>query len=311
MVNDLSQQRFRTVVLGNFDGLHKGHQKLIQLGKSIADQHGEELAVFTFRPQIQELRNPNFRYLLTAEQKKQKFEELQVQRIKTVPFDEKIASLSPEEFVQQILVDQMHANHIVVGFNYTFGHKGMGTSDLLVTLCAQHKIAVTVMQPCYEKDEIVSSSSIRQYLEQGDIEKANQLLGYPFTLQGEVIHGNQIGRMISFPTANIPIPEQQMLPKNGVYAVIVWIEEKSYFGILNIGYRPTVANGAQISIEVHLLGFHDDIYGKKIRVEVYYFLRQETKFPNLDALKFQLELDKQNALQLFQKNSCKIIGYPV
>ena len=319
-MNDLNQcadnqyrniEKFRTVVLGNFDGLHIGHQQLIQLGKTIAETHDEELAVFTFHPQIQELRNPEFRYLLTVEQKAQKFEQLQVQYIETIPFDETVAHLSPDEFVQKILLGHMRARHVVVGFNYTFGHNGAGNSELLTVLCAQYGIHVTVMQPCYIENEIVSSSAIRQYLQQGNIEKANELLGYVFTLYGEVVYGNQIGRTIGFPTANIPVPAQQILPANGVYAAMAEVEGVRYPGILNIGCRPTVANGSHISIEVHLMDFEQDIYGKKISISVCHFLRQEIKFSDLAELKSQLEKDKKNALQLFEKNTCKTCRYTV
>lgn len=299
------------MVLGNFDGLHIGHQQLIQLGRTIADLHDEELAVFTFHPQIQALRNPEFRYLLPVEQKQQKFEQMQVAYIKTMPFDETVAQLSPKAFVQQILVNEMCARHVVVGFNYTFGHKGAGTSELLTQLCAAYGIEVTVMQPCYAGDEVVSSSAIRHYLEQGRVEKANELLGYVFTLQGKVVHGNQIGRTIGFPTANIPVPAQQMIPANGVYAAIVTVDGRRHPGILNIGYRPTVANGPHISIEVHLMDFDKDIYGKEICIAVCHFLRHETKFSGLDALKAQLEKDKENALHLFQKNTCQTCSYDV
>lgn len=305
------QQMFRTVVLGNFDGLHIGHQELIRLGKAIADAHGEELAVFTFHPQIQALYNPEFCYLLSADQKQKKFAELQVQHVETVPFSETIASLSPEAFVKQILSERMHARHVVVGFNYTFGHKGAGTSELLIELCKAYGIEVTVMQPCYVDHEIVSSSAIRQYLQQGNIEKANELLGYVYTLQGEVVHGNQIGRTIGFPTANIPVPQQQMIPANGVYAAIATVDGIRYPGILNIGCRPTVANGSHISIEVHLMDFARDIYGKEISIAVCHFLRQESRFDGLDQLKAQLEKDKKNALQLFQENTCKTCRYHV
>ena len=304
-------EKFRTVVLGNFDGLHLGHQQLIQLGKSIADAHDEELAVFTFHPQIQELHNSEFRYLLAIDQKKQKFEQLQVQHIETVPFDETVAQLSPEAFVQQILAERMRARHAVVGFNYTFGYKGAGNSALLVELCAQYGIRVSEMQPCYAGTEIVSSSAIRQYLQQGNIEKANELLGYVFTLHGEVVYGNQIGRTIGFPTANIPVPMQQIIPANGVYAAMVELEGIRYPGILNIGCRPTVNNGSHISIEVHLMDFDKDIYGKRISIAVCHFLRQEARFSGLSELKAQLEKDKQNALQLFAKNTCKTCRYTV
>ena len=305
------RQMFRTVVLGNFDGLHIGHQKLIQLGKTIADANDEELAVFTFHPQIQELRNPEFSYLLSIEEKRKKFEKLQVDHIETVPFDEQIAALSPEAFVEQVLVDVLHARHVVVGFNYTFGHKGAGTSEILAELCKKYNIDVTVMQPCYVDDEVVSSSAIRQYLQDGAIEKANALLGDVFTLHGEVVHGNQIGRTIGFPTANIPVPKQQMIPANGVYAAIVTVDGNRYPGILNIGHRPTVANGSHISIEVHLMNFDNDIYGKEISIAVCHFLRKESKFDGLDQLKAQLEKDKQNAMHLFQENTCKTCSYHV
>ena len=159
------------------------------------------------------------------------------------------------------------------------------------------------MQPCYVDEEVVSSSAIRQYLQEGAIEKANALLGYIFTLQGEVVHGNQIGRTIGFPTANIPVPEQQMIPANGVYAAIATVDGKRYPGILNIGHRPTVANGSHISIEVHLMDFNQDIYGKEISIAVCHFLRKESRFSGLEQLKVQLEQDKQNALQLFQAPS--------
>lgn len=305
------REQFRTVVLGNFDGVHIGHQQLIQLGRTIADTHDEELAVFTFFPQIQAMHNPEFRYLLTAEEKQRKFKQLHVEHIETVSFDADVAQLSPEAFVEQILVQQMCARHVVVGFNYTFGHKGAGNSDLLISLCAQYGIEVSVMQPYYVENEIVSSSAIRQYLQQGNVEKANEMLGYVFTLQGTVVYGNQIGRTIGFPTANIPVPAQQMIPANGVYAAIAEVEGTRYPGILNIGCRPTVANGPNISIEVHLMDFDQDIYGKSISIAVCHYLRQETRFSGLDELKSQLEKDKENALQLFQKNTCKTCSYHV
>ena len=306
-----NRQQFCTVVLGNFDGVHIGHQKLIQLGRSIAEAHDETLAVFTFHPQIQEMRNPEFRYLLTAEQKLAHIQKLGVTQIETMPFDDAIAMLSPEAFVEQILVNRLRARHVVIGFNYTFGHKGVGTPLLLQELCQKHQIEVTIMQPCDVNGEVVSSSAIRTYLQEGNVEKANALLGYVFQLQGEVVYGNQIGRTIGFPTANIPVPAQQMIPANGVYAAMVTVEGMQYPGILNIGCRPTVANGSHISIEVHLMHFDGNLYGKEIQIAICHFLRLESRFAGLDALKEQLEKDKENALQLFEKNTCQTCSYHV
>ena len=223
-------QKYRTVVLGNFDGLHKGHQQLIRLGREIADQNGEELAVFTFYPQIQELFDPAFCYLLPEEKKAERLGQLGVDVLQTVPFDAQIAQLTPETFVKTILVEKMHAQHVVVGFNYTFGYQGAGNPEKLQELCSQYGISVTVMEPCCVDDEIVSSSTIRSYFKDGRIEKVNEMLGYVYTVSGVVCQGNQIGRTIGFPTANIMAPPKLLLPANGVYAALTKVDGVTYPG---------------------------------------------------------------------------------
>lgn len=293
-------QKYRTVVLGNFDGLHKGHQQLIRLGREIADQNGEELAVFTFYPQIQELFDPAFCYLLPEEKKAERLRQLGVDVLQTVPFDAQIARLTPEAFVKTILVERMHAQHVVVGFNYTFGYQGAGNPEKLQELCSQYGISVTVMEPCCVDDEIVSSSTIRSYLKDGRIEKVNEMLGYVYTVSGVVCQGNQIGRTIGFPTANIMAPPKLLLPANGVYAALTKVDGVTYPGILNIGLRPTIKNSVGINIEVNLFHFDADIYGKEIEIGIRYFLRSEVKFSGLEALKAQLEKDKAQTRQLFQ-----------
>lgn len=293
-------QKYRTVVLGNFDGLHKGHQQLIRLGREIADQNGEELAVFTFYPQIQELFDPAFCYLLPEEKKAERLRQLGVDVLQTVPFDAQIARLTPEAFVKTILVEKMHAQHVVVGFNYTFGYQGAGNPEKLQELCSQYGISVTVMEPCCVDDEIVSSSTIRSYLKDGRIEKVNEMLGYVYTVSGVVCQGNQIGRTIGFPTANIMAPPKLLLPANGVYAALTKVDGVTYPGILNIGLRPTIKNSVGINIEVNLFHFDADIYGKEIEIGIRYFLRSEVKFSGLEALKAQLEKDKAQTRQLFQ-----------
>lgn len=295
----MTAQKFRTVVLGNFDGLHRGHQQLIGLGRQIADEHDEELAVFTFHPQIQQMFDDSFCYLLTEEQKLQRFRQLQVDVIETVPFEKAIATLSPEQFVQRILVERLKARHVVVGFNYSFGYKGAGDSQLLQQLGAAHGITVTVMEPCSVQGEVVSSTAIRNYLRAGNVEKANALLGYAYSLEGPVLRGNQIGRTIGFPTANIGPAERLLLPANGVYGALTYVDGRAYPGILNIGLRPTIAHSVGLNIEVHLFDFDADIYGKVIRSELHYFLRREVKFDGLDGLKAQLEQDQAKTRQLF------------
>ena len=297
----MTTRKFRTVVLGNFDGIHRGHQQLIHLGRQIADQNDEELAVFTFYPQIHQVLDPAFCYLLSEQQKLERFGNLRVDVVETVPFDETIATLSPEEFVKTILAEKLHARHIVVGFNYSFGHKGAGNPQLLQELAEKYQIAVTVMEPYQLDGELVCSTAFRQALRDGNVEQANHLLGYTYSIEGPVVHGNQIGRTIGFPTANIQPQEGILLPGNGVYAALTTVDGKVYPGILNIGLRPTIERSTGVNIEVNLFGFDDDIYGKTIRTELHYFLRSEKKFENLDALKAQLQQDKEQTAKLFEE----------
>ncbi|MBE6113147.1 MAG: bifunctional riboflavin kinase/FAD synthetase [Peptococcaceae bacterium] len=297
----MTTRKFRTVVLGNFDGIHRGHQQLIHLGRQIADQNDEELAVFTFYPQIHQVVDPAFCYLLSEQQKLERFGNLRVDVVETVPFDETIATLSPEEFVKTILAEKLRARHIVVGFNYSFGHKGAGNPQLLQELAEKYQIAVTVMEPYQLDGELVCSTAIRQALRDGNVEQANHLLGYTYSIEGPVVHGNQIGRTIGFPTANIQPQEGILLPGNGVYAALTTVDGKVYPGILNIGLRPTIERSTGVNIEVNLFGFDDDIYGKTIRTELHYFLRSEKKFENLDALKAQLQQDKEETAKLFEE----------
>ena len=295
----MTAQKYRTVVLGNFDGLHIGHQQLIQLGRAIADEQQEELAVFTFYPQMQAMFDADFCYLLPETEKLAHLRQLRVDVVETVPFAEQVARLSPEAFVQTILVEKMRARHVVVGFNYSFGYRGAGSPDLLRKLGAQHGIGVTVMEPCRINDEVVSSTAIRQYLKEGAVEKANQMLGYAYAIAGPVCHGNEIGRTIGFPTANISVAPHILLPANGVYAALTTVDGKVYPSILNIGLRPTIEKSVGLTVEVNLLDFHADIYGKEIRTELHAFLRPEQKFSGLDGLKAQLQRDEARAREFF------------
>jgi len=297
----MKAQKKQTVVLGNFDGVHLGHQQLLAMGRQIANGMGEELTVFTFYPQIQTVLQPDFAYLLTEKEKEQRFKAIGVDHIVTIPFDENISHMSPEQFVTEILVEKLHASHVVVGFNYTFGYRGSGNTDLLIELCEQHQIVVAVMDAYQLHEEIISSTAVRQALKQGNINYANEMLGYYYHLCGQVVHGNEIGRTIGFPTANLALQDNLFIPGNGVYAVKVDIQGEAYRGILNIGVRPTVDKNLAQTIEVHILDFDKDIYGESICVEFIQFLRSETKFADLEELKVQLMQDKEKTKQLFYK----------
>nr|WP_199332431.1 bifunctional riboflavin kinase/FAD synthetase [Fischerella sp. FACHB-380] len=333
------------VALGKFDGVHRGHQRVIQpilppfrkdgenrrwgepeMGRT---GDGEKVTppphngsifstVVTFDPHPQEFFTGKPRSLLTPlDEKVYQLRSLGVQQLVLLPFDKELCALTPEEFVEKILVQQLQAVQISVGQDFRFGSRRTGTARDLQIIAAKYKIPVTIasLETCAESQENntevdqqtrISSSLIREILASGDIERANQLLGRPYTLIGTVIKGQQIGRTIGFPTANLELPKDKFLPHHGVYAVRVFtvsetldITGNDYFGVMNIGNRPTV-NGINLSVEVHLFDWFGDLYGKKLAVHLEKFLRPEQKFPNLEALKTQIQLDCSAARAFFQ-----------
>lgn len=282
-------QKKRVVVLGNFDGVHLGHRELLKKAREIAVNKNLPLMVFTFFPQAQEMFDDNFAYLASQEEKCAIFAALGVDEVVSVPFDESIAKVVPEDFAFRILASELNAAEVVVGFNYTFGYKGAGSALKLREWLEEKGIAVHIV-PQYEVDgEIVSSSLIRTLLHAGEIEMANRMLGRAYDLAGEVVKGRQVGRTIGIPTANIAAAPKILLPKRGVYAAKAYLSERVFLGVLNIGKRPTVHNGNDTTIEVHLLDFDEDIYGEILRVEFYSYLRGETRFASLDELKAEIE----------------------
>jgi riboflavin kinase / FMN adenylyltransferase len=315
------------IALGNFDGVHLGHQQVIQpiLPSNIAKLVEEKSilnspstpaysTVVSFNPHPQEYFSGKPKALLTPESEKvQQLQMLGVEQLALLPFDRELAALSPEEFVEKILLWQLRAIHISVGQDFRFGSKRSGTANDLQIIAAKYNIPVTIV-PLHICDgnsqspgERISSSLIRQNLQDGNIHRANQLLGRPYNLQGKVIQGQQLGRTIGFPTANLEIPPIKFLPHLGVYAVRVFLigettEENSFvsFGVMNIGDRPTV-NGVNISVEVHLLNWSGDLYGKKISVQLEKFIRPERKFTSLEELKLQIVQDSLDAKKFFQQ----------
>lgn len=292
----------RVVVLGNFDGVHLGHRELLCLARKIANEKNMPLLVFTFYPQVQEMFDKDFLYLASQKEKLAMFAELGVDEVLSVPFAENIAKVSAEDFARHILADELNCGEVVVGFNYTFGYQGKGTALDLKEWLSERNIKVHIV-PQYEIDgDIVSSSLIRKLLLAGEIEKANQLLGYNYTLAGEVVKGRQVGRTIGIPTANIQTDAKVIIPVRGVYAVKAYLADKEYLGVLNIGKRPTVHNGNDTTIEVHLLDFAADIYGEILRVDLYKYLRGETKFVSLAELKQEIEHNIAEVRELFSEN---------
>jgi riboflavin kinase / FMN adenylyltransferase len=319
------------VALGKFDGVHLGHQRVIQpvLPSAWGERGGENSAysdqknprpystVVTFDPHPHEFFTGLPRDLLTPlDEKVQQLRSLGVEQLVLLPFDRELSALSPEEFVDKILVQQLQCQQISVGQDFCFGKRRMGTAQDLQILAAKYNIPVTIVPIKTDTDSLstkddsrISTSLIRESLAVGDIQKANRLLGRPYSLTGVVITGQQLGRTIGFPTANIQLPKDKFLPRHGVYAVEVIIHHQTpdisppqQFGVMNIGNRPTV-NGIDTRVEVHLLDWSGDVYGKNLVVQLVKFLRPEQKFPSLEALKNQIQLDCQAAQEVFN-SSC-------
>ncbi|MFM6202238.1 MAG: bifunctional riboflavin kinase/FAD synthetase [Dolichospermum sp.] len=314
------------VALGKFDAVHLGHQRVIQpVLQSVWGKSGENSTpldrknprpystVVTFDPHPHEFFTGLPRDLLTPlDEKVQQLRSLGVEQLVLLPFDRELSALSPEEFVDKILVQQLQCQQISVGQDFCFGKKRMGTAQDLQILAAKYNIPVTIVPIKTDTDSLsttddtrISTSLIRESLEVGDIPKANRLLGRPYTLTGEVVTGQKLGRTIGFPTANIQLPKDKFLPRHGVYAVEVIIHNQTpdtdpiqQLGVMNIGNRPTV-NGIDTRVEVHCLNWSGDLYGKILEIQLVRFLRPEQKFPSLEALKNQIQLDCTAARAIF------------
>jgi riboflavin kinase / FMN adenylyltransferase len=294
------------IALGNFDGVHRGHQQVIQAAaadslSAIASepdfQAPGRLTVVAFDPHPQEFFSGQKRTLLTPLREKiQQLQQLGVEQLALLPFNDQLACLRPEEFVEQVLVKQLRASTISVGFNFGFGHQRSGTATELQAIAGSWGIPVQIVAAQTFDGDRISSSAIRQDLLEGKLSRANCLLGRAYRLVGEVVLGQQLGQTLGFPTANLQLPAEKFLPCSGVYAVLVEgsILETRQLGVMNLGYRPTVG-GTQQTVEVHLLDWSGDLYGQSLTVYLQEFLRSEQRFASLDDLKAQIQQDCTSA----------------
>lgn len=274
----------RVVILGNFDGVHIGHQNLIKEAIKYANSHNLESVVYTFSTLPS-----NKKYLMTVDEKISAIKDLGVDRVYVEDFFD-VKNYTPQEFVKEILKGKLNAIKVFCGYNYTFGNNKSGNVNLLSEL-----IDTTVINEIKVDGIRTSSSTIREYIENGNLELANKLLGKPFQICGEVIHGKKLGRVLGFPTANIRPNALKINIPLGVYGVKLKIEgyDKIYTAIMNIGRTPTITNNNQVISETNILDFNEDIYGKKITVYLYKMIREEKKFENIEKLKEQMTKDKQ------------------
>ncbi|MCL6635350.1 MAG: bifunctional riboflavin kinase/FAD synthetase [Peptococcaceae bacterium] len=286
------KHRNMVVGLGNFDGVHLGHQKLISELVELAREVDGTPAVFTFHPHPLAVLSPkNSPPLLLSQESKQKFiARLGVEVLLLVPFDIIFASLSPEDFIKIVLHEELGVRGVVVGYNYTFGHRGQGRPSLLEEQSSLYGYRVKVIPPVMVEGRAVSSTLIRGLLMKGEVAEAARFLGYYPFAEGEVVAGEKRGRALGFPTANLDIDQTLLVPANGVYIAKVYIDGDVYFGVANIGTKPTFQGKAR-NIEVHLLDFYQDLYGKRIKVSFTRRLREEKRFATPADLIKQIEQD--------------------
>ncbi|MFT8362645.1 MAG: bifunctional riboflavin kinase/FAD synthetase [Sporolactobacillus sp.] len=299
---DTVDDQEKVVALGYFDGVHLGHQEVIAKAVSIAREKGMEAAVMTFYPHPSSVLKPSAKRegsLTPLDDKKAYIEQLGVDLLIIVTFDLTLSRLSPQEFVDAYLIN-CHAKHIVAGFDYTFGRMAKGNMDNIADY-SRSMFDYTTIARVERFGEKVSSTRIRQFIRSGTVDEAAMLLGHHYRTIGEVVHGDQRGRVLGFPTANIALRADYLLPDQGVYAVRLTTDGQSFDGICSLGSRPTFYENEQalLAFEVYLLNFNGDLYGQTVSVDWYKKLRGQVKFSSADALIEQMEKDKQQTIHYF------------
>ena len=298
------QERHRpsVVSIGNFDGVHAGHVRLLSLLKEQAQTLGVKTTAMTFEPHPHEFFSPQNAppRLLRWRDKLEKLTEAGVDQVFSLRFNQALAQTSAEDFVKKYLVDGLGVQHVVIGDDFRFGRKRTGDVHLLRELGERWGFCISTVDTCMIAGERVSSSRIREALRQDNFDLAEELLGYRYAIQGRVAHGDQRGRTIGFPTANIVLPHDN-IPVWGVYAVRVHFAGRGpQAGVANIGIRPTVG-GERVLLEVHIFDFSDEIYAERVRVEFQTKIRPERRFESFEALKEQIARDASTARQWFER----------
>ena len=304
-IEEFTQVKNLVATVGTFDGVHVGHQEIIEKLKEVAKQTDGETLLLTFYPHPRMVLFPDddsLKLINTLSEKIELLASFGLDHLLILPFSIEFSRITPTEYIRDLLIRDIGVKTLVIGYNHQFGRNRKGNFELLEELAPVYGFDVIEITAKEINEIKVSSTKIRKAIEAGEVSRANKYLRYNFSLSGIVVEGQQIGRQMGFPTANIKIVEKhKLLPGNGVYAVKVTIQNYQYKGMLNIGSRPTINNDADCSsIEVHLFGMNEDCYNENIQVEFSTKLRDEIKFVNLEELKEQLQKDKESALLVLQ-----------
>ncbi|MDO5410695.1 MAG: bifunctional riboflavin kinase/FAD synthetase [Lachnospiraceae bacterium] len=289
------------VTLGKFDGLHLGHQQLFQKLNLMKKKNNCRTVAFTFSTALLFWKfGENFKCILEREERRRMFEKLGVDMVVECPFTQEIRNMDAEVFVKNILVDQLHAACIIIGRDFHFGHNRKGDYQLLEKLSRKYDFELQMIDEVFDQGIRISSSAIREAIAKGRMEDANRMLGYTFSVEGEILTGQKLGRTIDMPTINMIPSVNKLLPPFGVYASVTEIDGVFYTGVTNIGKKPTVGEFA-VGVETHLLHAKGDFYGKFARVSLFHFQRSEQKFSSVDILKEQMHKDAENAERYLAK----------
>ena len=291
-----------TVAIGAFDGIHVGHQAIIRAAVEDANRNNRQSVVFTFDRRPATVIDPDRAapYLTTPKQRIRLIQDLNPDNLVIARFDRSIFELSPDDFISQILKDKFNASAVVVGNGFFFGKNRSGDVDFLRQVQSRYAFSLNALEPVSVDGEMASSTRIRELLKQGDVKQAERFLGHSYLLAGTVVRGQQLGRTLGYPTANLDLTVRQLVPLDGIWAVKVTLDDgRSLCGACSIGNRPTV-EGAGRSIETFLFDFDEDIYGREMEIQFIQYLRPELKFVSLDALIVQMREDVIVARQILK-----------
>lgn len=298
------------ITIGTFDGVHIGHQKIIEQLLLVAQKENLKSIVLTLfpHPRMVLQATDSIKLLNTIDERKEILSKFGVEQLVVKPFTKKFSNLSAEEYVKGVLVDELNAKQIIIGYDHRFGKSRSANINDLIKFGEKFNFKVTEISAQDVEYVAVSSTKIRHALHIGDVITANSFLGYNYFLTGTIVKGKGIGKTINFPTANLYIKEDyKLIPKDGVYVVKTSFENKTVYGMMNIGTNPTV-NGTEKTIEIHLFNFNKDLYNSKLRVEILNRLRNEKKFDSIKQLKEQLKIDQENA-ESFIRTHLNFLGF--
>ncbi len=303
-INDFEQVPHAVVTIGTFDGVHRGHQEILRNMVNRAKEIGGESVVVTFYPHPRQVlsHDSGIRFISTQEEKIAHLEALGIDNLIIIKFTKEFAAIPSEDFIKDYLVKNIQPAVLIIGYDHHFGKGRTGDFGMLYELGSQYHFKVEKIQEQDVDNVAVSSTKIRHFLENGDIKHANMLLGYEYSYIGKVVHGQQVGHKMGYPTANIEVAEEfQLIEKQGVYATFAEIGGRSYPAMTYIGKRPTMEDNRPQSIETHIISFDGTLYDKEIKIRFVDFVRDDKKFDNFEALKRQIGIDEQQIINILNK----------